>query len=225
MSLNIVRPHVVFDMIDRGDSNSAVFLVPNRLTYCGSPTALEKFLIFSLMKYSQPAKIFEFGTFMGTTTRMFVDNTSGKTEVFTIDIGSNELLNNDRSPNTYDAALIDRVEKLGFPEITKNDRVKQIIADSVMYNFESLADFDFVWIDGGHDLHVVKSDTDNALRILSTSNPRACIAWHDFGNSQHPELTGYIKDLAQNYAVYHIEDTMIAFLFPNLDPMLKRTIY
>ncbi|NCA21611.1 MAG: class I SAM-dependent methyltransferase, partial [Crocinitomicaceae bacterium] len=194
MAVINVRPHIVFDLIDQNsdEGHSALFRVPNKFTYTGSPTALEKFCIYALMQFTKPLKIFEFGTFMGTTTRMFHDNTSEKVHITTIDIGhvTEQVLERDSSKDAIN--LIRKVEKNGFHQINGLDRITQIISDSTLYDYSLLSDFDFIWIDGGHDLFVVKPDTENSFKIISRSNKNACIAWHDYGSATYPDLKIYV---------------------------------
>ena len=66
-----------------------------------------------------------------------------------------------------------------------------------------------IFIDGNHEVNYVKKDTENALKMISEAP--SCIAWHDYGNPQFPELKSYIDDLAKIYKIYHVENTMIAF--------------
>ncbi len=227
MSLKPVRPHVVFDLIDRvdGDFNEMRLVVPNRYTYSGSPTLLEKALIFTLMKYSNPARIFEFGTYMGATTRLFHDNTPNNVEVYTIDIGNltQEIL--DRDISSADVELIKKTQSVGSNHIKGLDRITKIISDSTLYDYSKLPDFDFIWIDGGHDLFIVEPDTHNAFQILNKTNPNACIAWHDYGSDLYPDLTCFINDLSNSRDIYYIEGTMVCFAFPNKNIDLPASLY
>ena len=222
-----IRPHIVFDLIDTNDSitHSANFIVPNRHTYSGTQTALEKFLLYALMSFSNPKNIFEFGTYMGTTTRMFHDNTPDETKITTIDIGNLTDIVISRESSIDDINLIRKVENNGFYQIKGLERITQIISDSTVYDFSQLSGFDFIWIDGGHDLFVVKPDSENSLNIISKKNPHACIAWHDYGSDLYPDLTNYIDDLSNHKTIYFIEDTMIAFHLPNYKPDLKHSLY
>lgn len=227
MSTKNIRPNVVFDLIDSGSDEfiTAKIVIPNRYTYRGSPMALEKLLLFSLMTYTKPKKIFEFGTYMGTTTRLFCDNTPPDTEIWTIDICNDfETVQNVSHISTDVLELIEKSKSHSGIFIQDQPNINKLKSDSTKYNFSALSGFDFIWIDGGHDLDVVKSDTENAFKILSKSNPHAIIAWHDYRSNLYKELTMYIDDLSKRHSIYWIEETMICFSCPNLDPYLKHTI-
>lgn len=227
MSLKPVRPHVVFDLIDRvdGDFNEMRLIVPNRYTYSGSPTLLEKSLIFALMKYSNPAHIFEFGTYVGSTTRLFHDNTSNEVEIFTIDIGNLTQETLDRDVSIDGIELINKTQASGANHIKGLDRITKIICDSTLYDYSQLPDFDFIWIDGGHDLCIVEPDTHHAFQILNRTNPNACIAWHDYNSALYPDLTRFINDLSNYRDIYYIEGTMVCFTMPNKKIDLPVSLY
>ncbi len=62
------------------------------------------------------------------------------------------------------------------------DNVMHIEANSLTYDFRQIPDkFDVVFIDGDHTYEGVKSDTENAFRLLR--NEQSVIVWHDCGTS------------------------------------------
>src|SRR5262249_38723033 len=56
-------------------------------------------------------------------------------------------------------------------------KVRLIRADSLHFDFGSLAPLDFVFLDGAHDFEHVLSDTRQAYAAL---RPGGCLVWHDF---------------------------------------------
>lgn len=225
MSLKFIRPHVVFNLIDQAEDcfNEMRLIVPNRHTYTGSPTLLEKALIYALMKYANPKRIFEFGTYVGATTRLFHDNSPA--QIYTIDIGNLTQETLGKAVSHADIELIKKTQATGSNHIKGLDRITRIICDSTHYDYSQLPTFDFIWIDGGHDLFVAKPDTEHAYQILDKTNPNACVAWHDYNSDLYPELTQYINEIANDRDIFYIEGTMVCFALPNQSVDLPATLY
>lgn len=60
--------------------------------------------------------------------------------------------------------------------------ITHLQGNSLTYNFNSLhKQFDLIFIDGDHHYESVKSDTQNAFKLLKNEN--AVIVWHDYGNN------------------------------------------
>ena len=88
--------------------------------------------------------------------------------------------------------------------------VRQLLEDCLAFDENPyLNKFQFIFIDGNHEVSYAKSDTEKSFKMLSDSP--SCIAWHDYGHPEFPELTAYIDDLATTKQIYHVESTMLAF--------------
>lgn len=108
-----------------------------------------------------------------------------------------------------------------FSENCRN--VHHIGCDSRKFDFSGLnEEFDLIFIDGDHSYETVKTDTENAFRLLRDSN--SVIVWHDYGFS--PEtvrwsilaaiLDGTPEKKRNN--LYHISNTMCAvYVLGNFD--------
>jgi hypothetical protein len=78
---------------------------------------------------------------------------------------------------------------------------------------------DLVFVDGCHHYEAVMSDTTNALEILK---PGGLLIWHDFANSgDYHDVTRAILDVLPAEEIFQIEDTQLAFYWPN-HPRLGR---
>lgn len=65
-----------------------------------------------------------------------------------------------------------------FRDTPEAERITQLLGDSARFDFSPWhGKIDLVYIDGAHTYDYVKSDTDNALRMLS---PAGTIAWDDY---------------------------------------------
>jgi predicted O-methyltransferase YrrM len=178
----------------------------------GSTSTLESVLLIKLMRVVDASYIFEFGTYKGLTTRLLLENLPEKNiateRIFTLDLPDIENVNFQGSDmEIAKEALNFRRKYLG----SKNrHQVKQIFQDCLTFDAAAyLKKFQLIFVDGNHALEYVKSDTENAFRMLGDAP--SCIAWHDYGNPEFPELTAYINELAESKTIYHIENTMLAF--------------
>lgn len=90
----------------------------------------------------------------------------------------------------------------------ESHRIEQIFADSLQFDFASIGQPQFIFIDGAHDSLSVQSDSENALRVIDRR--RGVIAWHDARDyGVGPTLR---KLYGQGYPVCIIEHTNIAVM-------------
>ena len=205
-----IRPNQVFNLIE--DHQEWVYYqLPKR----GGLLALESAILLSLLKIVNAKKVFEFGTYKGFTTRLFLENieSDGKF-ISTLDLDSldNVQFQGDDLELASTALGCFR-EYLNSP---KSDYVEQILIDSLLFDpagREQL--YDFIFIDANHKLEYAQKDTENAFQMLS--NVTGCIAWHDYGNPSFPQLTRWLTDFSVGKPIYHVEETMLCFYLPNVD--------
>jgi hypothetical protein len=65
-----------------------------------------------------------------------------------------------------------------------------------------------IFVDGGHDLKTILSDTKNS-NIIAKKN--AIIFWHDYNSKIHTSVSKFINKYGKNKNIYHIENTMLVF--------------
>ena len=77
---------------------------------------------------------------------------------------------------------------------------------------------DLIYIDGGHTYEYVKSDTENALELLS---PTGTIVWDDYGS--HPGVYELVTALAATLdkPVYHVFGSRMA-IYSRQDFVVRR---
>ncbi len=94
--------------------------------------------------------------------------------------------------------------------------VDHLQANSLTYNFTQLhKKFDLVFIDGDHHSESIRSDTENAFKLLKDEH--SVIVWHDYGigtetvrwNVLAGIMDGCPADKRNN--VYHVSNTLCAF--------------
>ena len=146
----------------------------------GGVSLYELFVICAVARHIKAQRIFEIGTYEGNTTLNLALNTEPGAAIFTLDL-PNALMAQQSDPeivNQYSNGVVVGRRFEGELVATK---IKQLWGDSLVFDFGPfLNSMDLVFIDGNHAYRYVKSDTRNALRILSRRNQgRACIVWHD----------------------------------------------
>jgi len=210
LQIKHIRPYQVL-RIEDGFFEEIKFFMP-QARGAGSTSTIESILLIKLMRIVDASYIFEFGTYKGLTTRLLLENLPDKNitseRVFTLDLDDLEGV---KFQGT-DINLANEVLNYKRKYLTSKSKhlVKQIFEDCLTFDERQyLNKFQFIFVDGNHEIDYVKSDTEKSFKMLS--NSPSCIVWHDYGNPEFPELTAYIQNLATTKQIYHIEDTMIAF--------------
>lgn len=208
-----IRPNQVMQLVNPSEE-PCWFQIPSR----GGLITLESIILVSLMKIFKVRKVFEFGTYLGFTTRLFVENLNNSTEslVVTLDLDQGSLSGIDFHPSDKILALesTNNIKKeYAFSSNAK--KVSQIYMNSLDFNSKKYSNFfDMVFVDANHELNYAKHDTENAFNMIKD---KACIVWHDYGNPDFPDLTKYLNDLAHEKSIFHVEETMMCFYAKNLD--------
>jgi len=204
-----IRPHQVLNIPDHLGDEINYFMPPS---FGGSPLVLESIMLIKLLKVVDPDQIFEFGTFMGITTRLLLENLSEKQNItkriHTLDLPSTDGVTFQGDGNQLASKAI-KNEK--FYNLSNNKNlVNQIFQDSMNFNCEEYKNkIQYIFIDANHHEDYVKNDTKNAINMIGGTP--ACIIWHDYGNPEYPELTSYLDQLSLEMPLYHIEETMLVF--------------
>lgn len=182
----------------------------------GSTTMLEKLVMVLLGRLINVNKVFEFGTFKGETTKVFLVNKIGS-KVSSIDL-----------PYSYNDTPI---ENFDLNKDIENDqyltKIRHSNVDNELYNFADKLEmslelikknslnfdisgrensYDLIFIDGGHTLELIENDTNLSLSMLSKNG---CILWHDYGSKIHTAVTKYIDELSETRDLFLIGDTSL----------------
>lgn len=206
-----IRPYQLLRIGDRFGEEIKFFMPQPQGR--GSTSTLESVLLIKLMRIVDADYIFEFGTYKGLTTRLLLENLPDKADIsgkriYTLDLPSLDGV--EFQGNDMRVAE----EAIGFERKYLKSRdsklVQQLLQDCLTLDEQQYKEkFQFIFIDGNHEISYAKSDTEKAFVMLAQSP--SCIAWHDYGNPEFPELTAYIDDLAKTKRIYHVENTMLAF--------------
>lgn len=179
----------------------------------GNLSSFEILCIASLVAYRKPKRILEIGTFDGNTTLQLALNTSKDAVIHTMDLPPGQIFTQMPVLDSDMQFIMDQekvVRKFESTEVAS--KIRQHYGDSTVYDFSQFTKegpLDFIFIDGGHSYFCVKSDTENALKILAING---CIIWHDFT----PFFGGvyqYLCELSQKYSLVNIEGTNLVVLY------------
>lgn len=224
MKITHIRPYQVLSIPDTFGEEIKFFMPQPQGS--GSISTIESILLLKLMRIVNPTFVFEFGTYKGLTTRLLLENLPERDidleRIFTLDLPSLDGI-------SFQGTDLDVAnEAVGFQRkyltSPKRHLVKQILQDCLEFDSKPFSKkFELIFVDGNHELKYVQCDTKNSLEMLATSP--SCIAWHDYGNPDFPELTAYIDNLATQIQIFHVEDTMLAFHLNGHDvyPRISRT--
>ena len=215
--IQTIRPYRIFTALaGRLEERCATVPIPPRRGY-GGVSLLEAFLLITSCRIVNAKRLFEFGTFMGSTTLLLALNSAEDARVSTFDLGSAPSAHQHEDDAPLTAMHLASKHALDFIGTRVEQKITTLNGDSLTYDFSPFHNqMDWIFIDGGHDLACVKVDTENAFRMIDPTKP-ACIAWHDYRNphADYSDLSRYLQDLAQKHSIFHVGDTMLCFWFSN----------
>jgi predicted O-methyltransferase YrrM len=189
------------------------FITVNNEFQDGNISPYELECICSIVKYAQPKRIFEIGTFNGKTSLNMAANSSPDSHVYTLDLPKSEITKTKLRIKSGERAFIDKEQSgtqfIGTPY---EKMITQIYSDSAKYDYSILANtIDLVFIDGSHAYEYVVNDTEAALKLLR--NGKGIILWHDYGWAEVIKaLNEYYKNDTRFKNMINIKDTSIVIL-------------
>ncbi|MBQ4849019.1 class I SAM-dependent methyltransferase [Pseudoalteromonas sp. MMG012] len=228
-NVTIIKPKVLIKILEDyfPDQNiSGTFMMPP--SYIGSLTLLESAMLLAFVKLIRPKKVFEFGTFMGHTSVFFAKNIAEDAKVHTLDVPQNYAVNDGSKTKAseVDSLLRDQSVTLKAKCITnENKEVKRkinpILCNSLEFETDKLQNsVDLVFIDGGHETHIISSDTIKATEMITE---KGVIVWHDYKSDVFTDVTEYVDKFSQSHKVFHIAHTNIAFMWKSQEELLLKT--
>ena len=209
-----IRPYKMFTLLREPPvERIANVVIPSRRGF-GGTSILETFLIITGARIVDARKIFEFGTFLGSNTYNMALNTRDDVTIFTLDLDDHSR--EDLNQHPEDASLTNlhlASSSLDFAGAPVEKKIKCLTGDSTRFDFSPWKQsIDLSFIDGGHDLVTVRSDSENAFEMAIVGKP-SCIFWHDYHNIQYPELTDFLDELGSERNIFHIAETMLCVWF------------
>jgi len=173
---------------------------------------------------TEPISIFEFGTADGRTALNLALNTSKRSRLWTLDLPIENRMDYYEQEikvigkENFNIPFKDMIGKC-YQDHPLDYKITQLYGDSTQFDFSPYyGKMDLIFIDANHDYSYVKSDSENALKMLSE---KGIILWHDY-----PQWSGVWRYLDELYGnglpLFHIKGTKLAcysrFLAtPNVD--------
>lgn len=177
----------------------------------GYTLAKDTHAVLTLLAHADPRRILEIGTAFGHMTANLTEWSHDEARVYSMGIAGEADVKGAAEQNVE----IPDTEKFGSfaSHFGKGSKITFFRADSLTFDFSQLAPLDFVFVDGGHDVEHVTSDTRNVYDVLA---PGGWLVWHDF-DSPHAwiRVREAIERLGLAEPVYHVAGTEVAFLRKN----------
>jgi hypothetical protein len=177
-------------------------------------------VVATVCRAAEARTFFEIGTNRGRTAWTVARN-NPDTQVHTLDLPDKEALDGtvfalNESDRVFFRAAWDRGE--AYLDTSEAERIETLLGDSATFDYaQYLGRMDVVLVDGAHSYEYVRSDTTNALRMLSD---RGTLLWDDY-----PAFAGvyqYLTDIAPTFdrPLYHILGTRLV-MYTRL-PIVRR---
>jgi len=191
-------------------------VLENFLGHWGNVSIEELCKICLIVKFLQPKRMLEIGTYNGMTTLQMALNAPKDCVTYTLDLpedvmGALELSKID--------TLIAKIFKERFGTRTgsyfdgrKDVNIIQKLGDSATFDYDTLGNekMDLIFIDAAHDYANKKIDTEQAFRLI---NKNGVILWHNYNDVTSPDVTKYLADISQQYKIYHLRNTLLAVYY------------
>jgi predicted O-methyltransferase YrrM len=208
-----IRPHKLFDLVH---ASVAQRIVQIKIPYRTENWLIETFLLIAALRIVNAKYVFEFGTFRGATTLNLAMNMP-EGEVYTFDIDP-EIAPTVEQDDLHRKIMGQHIEArvMEFEEVPHSARINRLEGNSLTFDSSPYhRSMDLVFVDGGHDLRTLAADSANAFRMA----PHGCIAWHDYGNPEYPDVQKYLDSMGM--PIFHVEESRLAFWFGDHDLVMR----
>ncbi len=209
-----IRPNKIFTLVNTPPAQRVIQVQLPPCRGGGGVTLLETCLLIAANQIISGHRVFEFGTFLGSTTLNLALNIPEGGEVLTLDLDEGcigEVKQHPADAPLTEARITSR--SLDFVGSSVAHRITTLEGNSITYDFSPWKDsIDLVFLDGGHDRTTVKSDTENAFEMVA-KNKESCILWHDYRRPEYGDLSTYLDGLSQRMHLFHIDDTALCVWF------------
>ena len=187
--------------------------LPLGLDADGSTSMSELCILALVTRTLKPKAVFEFGTYKGRTTSMFILNVERGSSVTSLDLPVDVRLSEAQRRDYIDtdANLVAHRHPAEFIyRLRLETRCRLLACSSLDFDPSPYAGtIELGFIDGAHALSFVSNDTRKMATMMA---PRGLVFWHDYGGKGrfHP-LADYLEDLSKRIPIYRIGGTSLAW--------------
>jgi predicted O-methyltransferase YrrM len=162
----------------------------------------ETLVIAAICRWLQPRRVFEIGTYTGTTTLAIAMNSHDNAEIYTLDLPARKK-NSDKSDHHVGSA---------YRGTAADRKIKQLYGNSMAFDFRPYhGKMDLVLVDANHEDQFINADSANAFRMIK---PGGVIIWDDYlWDKKYPECAGVTRcldKLARAHDIANIAGTRLA---------------
>ena len=149
--------------------------------------------------FIKPRRIFEIGTYTGSSTLEMAINTFDETEILTLDLEPSEKIGS------------------AFRHASYNSKIRQLYGNSLTFDYTPYErSVDLVLVDANHSYECVGSDTEKAFALL---RPGGVIVWDDYRwldvHSECAGVTLFLNKLQTKRRLFSIAGTRFAIYVDN----------
>ena len=160
----------------------------------------------------RPQRVFEIGTYTGSTTLLMAMNTIASAELFTLDLRVIDMpeswLDADGNP-PFEAGIL-------FRDTPFQTKIQQLLGRSDTFDLSPYrGTIDLVYIDADHSYEAVLRDSEIAFELVS---PDGMIVWDDYRwlpeHSANVGVTTALHQLSTSHDIRQLTNTRLAVLLP-----------
>jgi hypothetical protein len=234
--LYTIKPRVLLTYLENTNQISDLVSMPFPPSILGSIPVFDALMLAGIIKVVKPKRVLEFGTFLGYSTRVILDNSQKNCSIVSIDLPhgaergnlslevTESALHSNANINDDFLRQYQFVNGHRFLNNLSDAQIKRlqlIKADSRKVDAMELVEkaggyFDLIFIDGGHDMETISSDTTLAIQSASKN---ATIVWHDYGSTIHTSVTDFLMGMSASKRIIAIAGTLLAMSHLGLDPI------
>jgi hypothetical protein len=159
----------------------------------------ELLTLAGICRYLKPRRIFEIGTYTGSSTLVMAINSPYDTEIFTLDLEPSEKIG------------------CAFRDTSYSAKIRQLYGNSLEFDYTPYAsNMDLVLVDANHSYECVKSDTEKAFALLRSGG---VIVWDDYRwldvHSECAGVTLFLNEFQAMRPLFSISGTRFAIYVDN----------
>ena len=208
-------PTVNLNQIFPAELERGSIYLENFLGHWGNVSIEELCKICLIVKWLQPRRILEIGTYNGLTTLQMALNAPPDCVTYTLDL----------APEQAALVHLSKLDDLVAREFRKRFNtatgsyftgrsdlnVKQLLGNASEFDYSIIdGPLDLIFVDAAHDYLHLRIDTENAFRLLGKNG---VILWHDYAQVTYPDVTRCLTEYARKYRIWRLRNTNLAVCY------------